>query len=153
MSEKLQVTIDDEGQIKLDLAEWVRRLSDEEKQALLPVWQDLAYDQMQEMLAHSWASEGYNSIVHRLRQAFFLDAAAPEAFRQVVCSLLHQTDCAKTKAEQMNDAYWKLWHAWPEDRWVRRPRPPGYMPTPMPSNEEIEAAIEAQTTPAHGEGE
>jgi len=52
----------------------------------------------------------------------------------------------------MNGAYWRLWHAWPDDQKAKRPDVPDYVSPPRATAEEIQAELDktkaAQVTPA-----
>lgn len=68
----------------------------------------------------------------------------PAIARGAVQAALQQRDAAKAEAERYRSWAFKLYHAWPDDRWHTRPRgPEDWKPTFKPSDAVVDAFMAA----------
>lgn len=75
----------------------------------------------------------------------------PQVARGAVEEALRQRNVAKAEERRFHDWAWKLFHAWPEDRWQNRPRLPDYARAADPSAAEVDALVAVPQPSTEGE--
>jgi hypothetical protein len=105
------------------------------------VWASVAYDEMQTMLREHYATDGYDSTIHRLRLAIFDGEETPYAVRQTIRALLDQAMRANAREKQARDALWAIYDVWPEDHRDSRPPLPKFIWPDGATEEEVEAEV------------
>jgi hypothetical protein len=114
--------------VKFDLEEFVDMLSDEARQELgrIVAAHEPAFEAIADALVTgSWFDDdaGYwwsdNRRVEKLREKLLplMDTVAGELCRE----LIRQRDRAEMSMRDAERMAWKLYHAWPDDRWQDRP--------------------------------
>lgn len=149
MSNEMKFTVKmdpNTGALTLDFTEWFTELSTEKKQELFPYWEDIAYEQMEDLIRNRFSAPNYNSIIHKMRMDILTSDDAPEVFREVIRTLLGEVDQAKAKAKASDKAFWNLYHSWPEQ--LRHERPhimPEHTSTPMKTDVDADEYIKTHS--------
>lgn len=137
-----------DGQLKIDLYELVRTLPDQQLKQIA------RYVAAQEELFEAVLSYVVNGSFYadedgswwfdrskllELREK--LTPLMPEVAKGALKNVLSQRDEAIKETERFRKWAWSMYRAWPESHWRSRPDLPEWLPTPGPTDEEVEVLM------------
>lgn len=138
MEEAMKMEFDG-AKASFNLLDLVDNLSTEQKRELAQclVWDKELMDEfVDKLMTDPVVTSSFNSITYdaRLKLVELLPVMAQEIIR----SLLWELKGAQSEEHRYRKWAWELYHAWPNSE-VRRPKPETFIPTPLPSTNEVRA--------------
>lgn len=105
------------GELKIDIAELLAQLDDEVKLEIAKshTWESVMYREIKDAVLNGYASANYNSDIYNLRVAFLTGEGADRRIREAVRDILEEVKQARSDCSRWQEAFWKIYHAWPED--------------------------------------
>lgn len=145
---KIEITKD--GNLVLDLRELVKSMSNETRNEFLKSLcaDETLFDAVVDQLAtgvyfEDWWFDSRTVTAWRAK----LVELMPEVTRQLVRHLIFQRDSAEAEKERLNTWAYKLYHAWPDEYWTRRPDRPQWESPGFPSEAKLDAVLAGTEKP------
>lgn len=124
----MEITIDDNGNIQIGIAELIEQMTDDDKQHMIehfawqsPIWKELVHG-----ACEAYAGGNFNSDIFEMRKEFFQSEFAPEVLRQTMASLLTTIKHLQQQKQAYTSALGK-WRKWYGDH-----MPATRQPVPFP---------------------